>query len=55
MRKIASSVFQLLAFLVVMDLMVLTFSLGQIALENRTGEWNSFWSKQAEILINVLN
>lgn len=55
MKKIFVFGFQFLLFLIVMDFMVLAFSLGQIAVENRTGEWNPFWAKQAELLVRILN
>lgn len=52
-KQIATVTFQTLAFLVMLDLMILFASLGQIALEGRTGHWNGFWSNQAKAVVSA--
>ena len=43
----------LLAFALV-DILILTFALAQLAIEGRTGEWSEFWLMQARFLINLV-
>lgn len=43
-----------LLLLVVADVFILFTALAQVAIENRTGEWNGFWRWQAEQVIKVL-
>jgi len=52
-KQIASITLQTIAFLVMLDLMILFASLGQIALEGRTGHWNDFWSIQAKAVVSA--
>jgi len=42
-------------FLVLLDLIILFGALAQIAIEGKTGYWNSFWLTQARFLISFLN
>ncbi|TAK04182.1 hypothetical protein EPO34_03490 [Patescibacteria group bacterium] len=53
-KHIASITFQSLAFLMMLDLLILFASIGQIALEGRTGHWNPFWRTQAEMVVRLL-
>lgn len=53
-KQIASITLQSLAFLVMLDLLILFASIGQIALEGRTGHWNPFWRAQAEVVVRLL-
>ncbi len=39
--------------LVLVDLLILTISLAQIQLENRSGHWNSFWKWQAQHIMRI--
>lgn len=53
-KQIASVTFQAIALLAALDLFILFASLGQIALEGRTGTWNPFWRKQAEVVVRLM-
>ncbi len=53
-KQVASVTLQTFAFLAMLDLMILFASLGQIAFEGRTGYWNPFWRKQAEVVVRLM-
>lgn len=53
-KHIASISLQAIAFLVMFDLLILFSSMAQIAYEGRTGHWNPFWRKQAEIVVRLI-
>lgn len=40
---------------VLLDLTILFFSLLQLGVEGRTGEWHPFWRNQAQFIINLIN
>lgn len=45
---------QTIAFLVMLDLLILFTSLAQVMTEGRTGYWSPFWRAQAEAVISLL-
>ena len=53
-KKIGSAIAYGIAFLVATDLFVLFMSLGQIALEGRTGYWSPFWMTQAKFFLTLV-
>lgn len=54
MKKALSMAASILLIAAALDLLILFTALGQIALENRTGEWAPFWRVQAEFVVNLL-
>jgi len=54
MRKAISNIIDVLLVLAMLDAIILFASMGQIAIEGRTGYWASFWRIQAEFIINLL-
>jgi hypothetical protein len=52
--KIIKVVGQALIVLVLIDIMILFFSMAQIAVEGKTGYWNPFWRWQAEQVIRLI-
>jgi hypothetical protein len=54
MTKIIKITGQILITLVLLDLMILFFSMAQIAVEDKTGYWNPFWRWQAEQVIRLM-
>lgn len=53
-KEILQAVGGTIALLVMLDLLILFASLGQVVLEGRTGHWNSFWTAQAKVVVNLL-
>lgn len=49
--KLIGTIFAVLA---IMDLLILTFSLMQIAAGEATGYWSPFWLVQARLILNFL-
>ena len=54
MKKSLEFIAKTFVVLVFFDLLILFTSMAQIALENRTGEWNGFWAWQAKAVLSVL-
>ncbi len=54
MKKVLSMAASALLVAAILDLLILFTALGQIALENRTGEWAPFWRVQTEFVVNLL-
>ena len=56
MKQVAYNVGVVIMSLVLLDLIILAASIGQIGIEGRTGEWNDFWLVQAKFVLGpVLN
>ena len=47
-------VIEFVSLLIVLDVLILTASLAQVAIEGRTGMWNGFWTWQAEKVVGFL-
>jgi len=54
MRKTLETITIILVYLVILDIVILFASMGQIAAEGRTGHWPAFWRVQAEFVVNIL-
>jgi hypothetical protein len=55
MKNLVINAFHFIVVLAAIDVIVLLFSLAQIATEGRTGEWSPFWATQAKVLLSILN
>ena len=53
-KKTLISITQIITFLVMLDMMILSISLGQIIAERQSGYWSPFWQVQAEAVLSIL-
>ncbi|OGI35994.1 MAG: hypothetical protein A2259_01565 [Candidatus Moranbacteria bacterium RIFOXYA2_FULL_43_15] len=53
-KKTLVSITQVIIFLVMLDIMILFMSLGQIIAERQSGYWNPFWQVQAQAVLSIL-
>jgi hypothetical protein len=53
-KKTLVPITQVVIFLVMLDMMILFISLGQIIAERQSGYWSPFWQVQAETVLGIL-
>lgn len=54
MRQFAKTMADVALLLIMLDLVVLFFSMGQVMAGQRTGHWSPFWESQARFVVEVL-
>jgi len=54
MEKTIKTIGNGLLLLLIIDLWILSMSMAQVAVEGRSGYWNSWWSWQANTVMRVL-
>jgi hypothetical protein len=55
MKNTLITIGQSLLVLVGLDITILMFSLLQLGVEGRTGEWSPFWMEQARFIIGLIS
>ena len=53
-KKTLVPITQVVIFLVMLDMMILFISLGQIITERQSGYWSPFWQMQAQMALSIL-
>jgi len=53
-KKTLVPITQVVIFLVMLDMMILFISFGQIIAERQSGYWSPFWQVQAEAVLGIL-
>jgi len=54
MKKALNIAIDVILLFIILDALILFAGLGQIAIEGRTGYWNSFWMAQAKFIVSLL-
>jgi hypothetical protein len=54
-KEITNIILTIIFALAILDISIVLTGLAQLALENRTGEWPTFWAVQAKFIINLFN
>ena len=55
MKNVLKTIGGVIAGLIALDILILTFALLQVGLEGQTGYWSPFWMEQARFIIGLLN